>query len=1052
MENMVATLIEKATLVDENFLNSLIRQQKNVVEDTVIYKKLDQDLLSLLPSLEKEQTVLFPKHLERLVQQYSMKSDVQCLFGCFENVDLAYFVINYSLFIWEYGKDNQELAIGHLEVNLDEDKIIKSVGIFKPKPNSWVGDAQYVLVVVTDKSIYVFGLSIKNNDSMLFHILSSVKHRASYSGKDIGSIVGMEDGRIFLIDNGELCELVYEESIPSRFFNSLIRPLVTTDHSDFKLCVVDETRNMIYAMSEDYIQAYYVTKDKKNNLVSVGRFYLNDNQELDGTFISICPILNTDSPYFWLLAITNRGYRGYFTCYTDGDSWPPSNISVEELRRKKPNGLYLVESHKPPEEILQKFQQKLISTSIKCKYFHKTLFIIESDDIHQHYQLSCIYPNHGLILKYLDTSRNQSYFSEYFFTMSSKKIYDIKEIYDPLYNPKNFNEYPCDLISQYFIPSRKFLFYTSEGIEIWTKKMPVEQLKDLFAKNAGTQLLNDFRENYQHIEICSMCFLLTNDEDSNRLLNFYKPRNYHLYFGFVLFLSRTLRPIWKKKVLRKVFNGNILESVDANIPKEILVSIENKLKRVKRFCDNYSYLAQKKSPPLSSLLSTPNLLSSSPSLVPLLQILDRDENPSTTQQQKQDYSFPESKDLDDFLCIISNAISFIILMIDYGLSKAFEKIPESSQKVIIDSTYDQLILDEEVRKCWHDLPLAIIKRSTNMQSKELYNNLKNRCGMYCDEFECSLYEEYRDLDFYEGAMDLLITELTSTTKGQLKSQRNLLIRLIIDTLKDAENDDKELIFVIYDEFLKSNTIQKLFDQPTPSLQEYLKSSMNESLTSIHVLKKTKALSKFCIIHHQYIEAAEVLIRLAETTTYEKLKLHERTSYLIKARQQIINAIELYGSRGDENSIKLNDLLERYWVKLSTAHIQSDILKIISGIPENDYNTKASPAVLEKIWRKIMENAVNVAYATGSLEPISIKIIEAGLKLLLDEIVYLLYKWIDDKVESKDMDIRKMLQLISKYEHAASSYHRIFQQDLSFKFLDIQQKLENIEMKSYLYTS
>nr|CAG8539707.1 14631_t:CDS:2 [Entrophospora candida] len=1044
MENMVAKLIEKATLVDENFLNSLIRQQKNVVEDTVIYKKLDQDLLSLLPSLEKEQTVLFPKHLERLVQQYSMKSDVQCLFGCFENVDLAYFVINYSLFIWEYGKDNQELAIGHLEVNLDEDKIIKSVGIFKPKPNSWVGDAQYVLVVVTDKSIYVFGLSIKNNDSMLFHILSSVKHRASYSGKDIGSIVGMEDGRIFLIDNGELCELVYEESswlLPSRFFNSLIRPLVTTDHSDFKLCVVDETRNMIYAMSEDYIQAYYVTKDKKNNLVSVGRFYLNDNQELDGTFISICPILNTDSPYFWLLAITNRGYRGYFTCYTDGDSWPPSNVSVEELRRKKPNGLYLVESHKPPEEILQKFQQKLISTSIKCKYFHETLFIIESDDIHQHYQLSCIYPNHGLILKYLDTSRNQSYFSEYFFTMSSKKIYDIKEIYDPLYNPKNFNEYPCDLISQYFIPSRKFLFYTSEGIEIWTKKMPVEQLKDLFAKNAGTQLLNDFRENYQHIEICSMCFLLTNDEDSNRLLNFYKPRNYHLYFGFVLFLSRTLRPIWKKKVLRKVFNGNILESVDANIPKEILVSIENKLKRVKRFCDNYSYLAQKKSPPLSSLLSTPNLLSSSPSLVPLLQILDRDENPSTTQQQKQDYSFPESKDLDDFLCIISNAISFIILMIDYGLPKTFEKIPESSQKVIIDSTYDQLILDEEVRKCWHDLPLAIIKRSTNMQSKELYNNLKNRCGMYCDEFECSLYEgydmlqrfkkskniissssggddllqnslkklsncweiitfgtlvdicqEYRDLDFYEGAMDLLITELTSTTKGQLKSQRNLLIRLIIDTLKDAENDDKELIFVIYDEFLKSNTIQKLFDQPTPSLQEYLKSSMNESLTSIHVLKKTKALSKFCIIHHQYIEAAEVLIRLAETTTYEKLKLHERTSYLIKARQQIINAIELYGSRGDENSIKLNDLLERYWgyQRMITTPKQEkllydfvlpyelfeqelELIRLIDKTP--------SPAVLEKIWRKIMENAVNVAYATGSLEPISTKIIEAATTIL-----------------------------------------------------------------------
>jgi len=57
---------------------------------------------------------------------------------------------------------------------------------------------------------------------------------------------------------------------------------------------------------------------------------------------------------------------------------------------------------------------------------------------------------------------------------------------------------------------------------------------------------------------------------------------------------------------------------------------------------------------------------------------------------------------------------------------------------------------------------------------------------------------------------------------------------------------------------------------------------------------------------------------------------------------------------------------------------------------------------------------------------------------------------NDKAESKEIDIKKVTQLISKYEHAASSYNRIFQQDLSFKFLDIQRKLENIEMKSYLY--
>jgi len=73
----------------------------------------------------------------------------------------------------------------------------------------FIDNAQYVLVIVTDKAIHIFGLS-KTPTGIVFHDMSSDRYRANYSKKTVESIVGTEDGRIFLIDAGELCELIYE--------------------------------------------------------------------------------------------------------------------------------------------------------------------------------------------------------------------------------------------------------------------------------------------------------------------------------------------------------------------------------------------------------------------------------------------------------------------------------------------------------------------------------------------------------------------------------------------------------------------------------------------------------------------------------------------------------------------------------------------------------------------------------------------------------------------------------------------------------------------------
>ncbi|CAG8449027.1 7099_t:CDS:10, partial [Acaulospora colombiana] len=106
---------------------------------------------------------------------------------------------------------NNDGAIAHIDVHPLRDQYIKSVGLIKPRTDRFIDNAQYVLVIATDKAIYIFGFS-SSSQGVIFHDMSSDRYRTDYSKKDIGPIIGTEDGRIFLIDAGELCELVYEAS------------------------------------------------------------------------------------------------------------------------------------------------------------------------------------------------------------------------------------------------------------------------------------------------------------------------------------------------------------------------------------------------------------------------------------------------------------------------------------------------------------------------------------------------------------------------------------------------------------------------------------------------------------------------------------------------------------------------------------------------------------------------------------------------------------------------------------------------------------------------
>nr|CAG8617100.1 15830_t:CDS:1 [Entrophospora candida]CAG8629994.1 11928_t:CDS:1 [Entrophospora candida] len=980
-------LINSKINIDNKYLETLFKQvSERTAQDR--YKDISQE--ELFP-FTQEKRIPFPLRLQEIVDWENIQQnvDVHCLFGCFPYTKFVYFVLDYNLFIWDYenSNSNNEAAIGHIDIHPQQDKKIKSVGLVKPRPGRWVDNAQYVLVIATDKSVYVFGLSVtKNNEEITFHDMSSLKYISDYSGRSIDSIVGTDNGRIFLIDDGELCELIYDDegwfNKPCRLeihslnlISSTLR-FVNGGFSNFKSCIVDDTHKMVYAMSTNRIEAYHMLDDGKT-LKSVGSYSLKDavsgGPSLKGKLVSIHPTYNTNSHYFWLMAVTSVGYRGYFTCHRDF-----SRLHPDSQKSTEPNGLFLVEVHQLPHGLQQ--HQKVYQS---FNYFHGNYFALNRNN--SSYYLTYTSPNHGaMFLKFIQNK--DPTFSEYYFSVTFRNIYAMEEIHHFNYNPKNFIEYSNDLIGQFILPQRKFLIYTSAGIQIWVKKRPVEHLKEILLKNQQN-LLKDFIRNHGLEQTCAMCFLIGNDQSHQFLQNF-KENSSQLQEALAFCLSRILRPVWNQRILKKSLvkstsSGAIEGKIDLNVTSEVLNDVHQKLIKLKAFFHNhFDYIT------LSSQINTSASFSAT----------------TTTTAQNNPIAI-----LFNLMIIMADAISFVLLMFEYDLSDIITNISESSKKLLFDSTYEDLVTAQQVRNSWHDLVLVIIKKESSLH-ENLTRNLEIRCSTFFNASEAKMYrgyealqkakksenelskdnalknslklfndsinvltygnlinlcQEYKNLGFYEGALELLLK--AAQTLNSEPDKKTSIIEILIKTLRDADVfadsitfttsspqlqkynlllqktlnlatslNDKDFLFALYDEFLITNSMQLLFDPPAPFLEEYFTSIDDDQSSPLSIIsrRKLELYCDFCAKHHEYLKAANVQEFLALKPGND-ISLQDRLHYLCHAVGLVESIKEL---NLDEN---IFDILQKYHSELKIAQIQYDILQDILKIPDDDYNFRAA---------------------------------------------------------------------------------------------------------------
>ncbi|CAB4424476.1 unnamed protein product [Rhizophagus irregularis] len=968
---MATTTVTKESVIsnkvntDNKYLTSLFRQSSDRTQER--YKPVMQETLPL----KEEKIILIPSRLRELLANTS--DEIVVKLGCFPYTNLVYFTVNDNLFIWEYEKGNDENAIGHIDVHPLQDLYIKCVGLVKPRAGRFIDDAQYVLVIVTDKAIHIFGLS-NTPTGIVFHDMSSDRYRANYSKKTVESIIGTDDGRIFLIDAGELCELVYEDegwfSHPCRLE---IRSLSTLDQqlrfisnysSRLRSVVVDDARNLLSVMSDHHIESFLIMKNG-GPLKSLGKWSINDDKSgLKGTIISIHPIHVTESSFYCLLAVTSTGHRGYFTCYSINRGYNWSVVTdTTSYRNTEPNCLILYEVHEPPPQPQSQVAQQTNSGFSMFKYFHGVFFALKREGAS--HVVTTTQPNYGaMFMRFIQSQ--ELIFSEHIFTFPYHNIYEIQEIRNPLHDPKVFEEYSNDLIDQFYAPPRKFLVYSHHGIIMLNKLRPVDHLENIIKRGFQNEVSKAFVENYGQEQTCAMCFLIANEESYATLKYF----QYSILFeGFAFCLARILRPVWRQKILKLRSTGAITY-VDTNIPEPKLQYIIKKLLNLKKFCDKH--------PDLKTLHHVEN--TSSSSLTPAQAI--------------------GIGGLYDALVRMADAISFIILMLEYNLPETIARVDPSTKQTIVNSNFDQLVTDPSVRSSWHDVVLAIIRKETTPRVENLSRNLEARCPTFCNAIEVKLYQgyealqkakknedehttnealrsslklftesintmtygtlinlcnEYKNFKFYEGAVELLLK--AAHTMEHVTDKRKSILDSVIDTLRDAGvfNDgvhrqtrtfnpvlhkalelgltlkDIDFLFTVYDEFLLADSISQLFDPAAPYIEGYLTDS--KDLSSPEVRKKLDLYCDFCVKRHEYLKAADVKDYIAQNAG-DDVDLQERLNYLSHAVGQAESAKEF------SESAKVIEILNKYRNKMKIAQIQFEIYLEISSMNDNVFNNFA----------------------------------------------------------------------------------------------------------------
>ncbi|KAI8368163.1 Non-repetitive/WGA-negative nucleoporin C-terminal-domain-containing protein [Radiomyces spectabilis] len=757
------------------------------------------DLAEMLKGPTSDQ---YAKHVDSSEQEFVKSDYVQlpeslsdqidhlecrCFMGVLPEINYAWMTVDHRLFLWNYetGKD--------IYTYEDQDQIICSVGLVKPKPDVFGSHINYVLVVTTPLQVIVLAMSYTaaREGEPCRVTLFATDMSVSSDDVQLGQIAGTDDGRIFMVgDNGHLYELDYRH--PDTWFGPQCKLLcrtssafthylptifrTATPDANAKSLAIDNERKVLYILKKNNsIEVIYLGDPKNNFLPAAKNTDIGNSARLmcrqnsmmyDATEFelqSIHVISKMESNRIHLLGVTNKGFRLYFTHEQSAVRFMSVSDSSTDRR---PNVLELVHVRVPPPVNTQTngttMPQMLLP--VHASYYDCGIFVAARSMSEDKDSIIMTARELGEVVHQQTTTGIMMMGQRSGFVENSSsvecdegKIWAIVETNVANRGQRHMNEITEPLTRA----SRQFLILTNTALLFYKKQRPVDVLHQLLLKSHGDldanrQEFRSFFECYGQIQACAMClniicasFALHMPEQENVIRGATR-----LFFECEEKLFRKENQIISSNHLAKAVappatgysskhDGFVLyfarllspvwekEIFQANFDQK---SNEHYTRLQKSLIDvKYELEKLKKFMDLnSSFHMSADLLDSR------FQSVDRDTIQSRLNEQQSLH------ELYLLLAQSIEAISFIDFLIDAGVQEILQCVPEESKNEVFKLTLENMLTSPQGRVLSRELVIAAINKYgttyTHVGFDVVSDLLQRRCSSFFGPTDVAFYK------------------------------------------------------------------------------------------------------------------------------------------------------------------------------------------------------------------------------------------------------------------------------------------------------------------------
>ncbi|KAL5535480.1 hypothetical protein ACEPAF_3574 [Sanghuangporus sanghuang] len=316
-----------------------------------------------------------------------------------------------------------------------------------------------------------------------------------------------------------------------------------------------------------------------------------------------------------------------------------------------------------------------------------------------------------------------------------------------------------ELATQFSQPQLEFLILSNVGISHLVKRRALDYLRDALEEahaEGNLQQIMDFRDSFGRDQTCAMLLALASGNtflaiDRNRYSLYeevgtvgpdiagvakqalydladrpiWVERGYsadahgNIIFsgrreGLALYFARLVRPLWRARVAKAGPSG-----LSSNFEDRTLVTIQRNLYALKNLLDN-----------------NPQLFSSAPG---------EQVNTGSRQHVEHDAWKAEAASISHLQALLGRtveAISFVLLLIDYHLGELVAQCDKDTQIILPTLTYEELIASENGLRVSRTLVNVIINSQIGQQISidTVSEILQQRCGSFCSADDVMLYK------------------------------------------------------------------------------------------------------------------------------------------------------------------------------------------------------------------------------------------------------------------------------------------------------------------------